>query len=196
MNPPANVPSGAEGRGRTGEASRAKVTSPQGVSRGGCDNRSGGCRISLRSCDRALGQGNLAEALALCKAGGTRGPWGGGNGRIACDRAGMYSKPLLTSIHDTGRDTGNLSPSCQAHVQSEAILETKVGSSRHADTSTRAHIPAATLMQVKGFAPHVRARAWTRAGSECGCAWKDLTWEQRYRLCRLVLRQDSGGPQA
>ena len=185
MNPPANVPSGAEGRGRTGEASRAKVTSPQGVSRGGCDNRSGGCRISLRSCDRALGQGNSAEALALCEAGGTRGPWGGGKGRIARDRAGMYSKPL-----------GNLPPSCQAHVQSEALLETKVGSRSHADTRTRAHIPSATHMQVKGFAPHVRARAWARAGSECGGAWRDLTWEQRYRLCRLVLRQDSGGPQA
>ena len=190
--------SGAEGRGRTGEASRAKGTSPQGVSRGGGDNRSGGCRISLRSCDtgRALGQGNLAEALALYEAGGTTGPWGGGKGRVARDRAGMYSKPLLTSIHDTGRDTGNLPPSCQAHVQSEALLETKVGSRRHADTRTRAHIPSATHMQVKGFAPHVRARAWTRAESECGCAWKDLTWEQRYRLCRLVLRQDSGGPQA
>ena len=86
------------------------------------------CRISLRSCDRALGQGNLAEARALCKAGGTRGPWGGGNGRIACDRAGMYSKSLLTAILDTGRARGNLPPSCRAHVQSEALLETKVGS--------------------------------------------------------------------
>ena len=88
-NPPANVlsgaegrSSGAEGRGRTGGASRAKITSPHGISGGGCDNRSRGCRAAfvLGAVIGPWGKELLQRLLQFVKQEGPEGLGYGGKG--------------------------------------------------------------------------------------------------------------------